>query len=86
MNNPNNERLVAMIHGKRCTFDGEQWECEDASLAESLDLILELVPQTHTDLRQLAEVVFRRAGLTGVARVTGVEKMEPGEDSSASAE
>ena len=73
MSVPHTGKLKAQIHGRRCSFNGEEWESADLSLAESLNLITELVPTTHYTIQEIAETVFRRAGLADVARIISVE-------------
>ena len=69
MSLPHTGKLEAEIHGKLCQFDGDVWTSPDAALAESLNLWTEFVPKTHYPIQSIAEVVFRRAGLTDFARI-----------------
>lgn len=70
---PHTGWLEAEIHGQLCSFDGDLWTSADNALAESLNLVTELVPKTHYTILDVAEAVFRRAGLADTARITRVQ-------------
>lgn len=69
MSVPHTGRIEAEIQGRRCSFDGDAWSAADSSLAETLNLVTEMVPKTHYTIQEIAEAVFRRAGLAGSARI-----------------
>ena len=72
MSVPNTGKLEAVVNGIPCQFDGTRWTSDDAHLAETLNVALELCPTQHFDIRSLAERVFKTAGLDGRYQITTV--------------
>lgn len=67
MSVPHTGRLVAIVEGQRCMFDGNRWISPGLPTAvpELLNQATETAPTTHFDIHQLARHVLRKAGFEG---------------------
>ena len=65
MSIPHTGKLTAEYAGFILQFDGHTWTCDDHYLVRVLNESTVEVMQTHIGIVELAEAVFRDAGLSG---------------------
>ena len=64
MSVPHTGKLEAEITGIKCQFNGNYWITPVADLSARLNDATSATSKTHIDIRELAELVVRKCGLT----------------------
>lgn len=73
MSVPHTGKLVAIVRGLRCEFDGNTWQTPDPDLTAELTDARASSPVTHFSIDELAGHIFYKLGLTASARIVSVE-------------
>lgn len=60
----NEGKLSAIIRRTPCQFDGDTWTTPDADLTDLLNDATDTTPKTHSGIKELAELVVAKVGLT----------------------
>lgn len=67
MSVPHTGKLLGLVNGTPCAFDGERWTSSDApsgrTLTAALNAATASAPRSHFDIRSLAEHVCRKLEL-----------------------
>jgi hypothetical protein len=64
MSVPHTGRLIAIVEGLECRFDGDHWETPSRVITRALNEATESSPKTHFDIRDLAVHVLTKLGFT----------------------
>jgi hypothetical protein len=69
-------KFSASVDGFYCEFDGNAWLTPDGDLTGRLNDATSSTPKTHVGIRELAELVLRKAGLWEGARIIAVQQVD----------
>lgn len=73
MSLPHTGRLVAMVDGRPCQFNGDIWQSADADLARSLNSVMDRIPRTHWTIDEIAREALRDCHLLERTTIISVE-------------
>jgi hypothetical protein len=73
MSVPHTGKLVAIVRGLRCEFDGNTWQTPSADLTSKLNEARQSAPTTHYTILCLARHILNSLGLLESSQIVSVE-------------